>query len=199
MSVTVTITASELHAALAWAFPHASKDKMLPILNAVHIALESGELTVQATDRYTLARKVISVEVGEPGSAFEATLQADDVKALLPLLKRAGKYDAIVTVDDDKARITLADGTETTLRTVAGNYPPLTRILTTEGEPIDVDTVRVNVEQLARFRAAWLPKRDRDNTHVRLQQFRENGPYMVTLEGWEDGYIGAIMPRRVVN
>lgn len=199
MSITVTVTAGGLHAALAWALPHASKDKMLPILNAVHIALDSGELTVQATDRYTLARKVISVEVGDTGSAFKVTLQADDVKALLPLLKRAGKYDAIVTVEDDRARIMLADGTETTLRTVAGNYPPLSRILTTEGEPIDVDTVRINVEQLARFRAAWLPKRDRDNTHVRLQQFRENGPFMVTLEGWEEGYIGAIMPKRVVN
>lgn len=116
-TVSATIPAHILRAAIASVDPCRSKDKARPILNAVWLEISNGELVAAATDSYTLAEYRHPVDAPNfgpvliAGAGVETILTATKAKASQELeVTFAG--DAL-TLDTSNARhlISLETGT----------------------------------------------------------------------------------------
>lgn len=124
---------NELSTFIAGAVTFASKDSMLPVLNAVRFETgEDGTQYLYATDRYRLARYRFT-DTDTPG--VTATMSVADAKILVAVLKgRHAREVVSLTTDEDGSRLTLTDMTGAVIwqaGTVVGDYPAVTRIMDT--------------------------------------------------------------------
>ena len=203
-----------LNQAVALVAPHATKDKMLPVLNGVRV--QNG--TLAATDRYTMARAY----VGQPTDVPEATYDGDPFDAPAWTLDTAS--DGFLTLDDVKNKpvkiranvITFANGATKPLQTeLPGEYPPLEKLIDsfTPHDPtktLSYSEISLNPEYLARFTvtvpASTYPagfegygrrhRNERPTVHITLPSTAIK-PVKITLGGYTEAeYVGLIVPLR---
>ncbi|MBT2477590.1 phiSA1p31-related protein [Streptomyces sp. ISL-94] len=98
--------AHDLHRMLNQIAPHVSDDDTLPVITAVRIEAEGGNLFALATDRYTMAvARVGTVETEN----WQAYIPVESLPAVLAWLHVAGTSVTQVTADrDDNGNIALS-------------------------------------------------------------------------------------------
>ena len=67
----ITLPCKTLKTALRSVLPHASTDKLVPILRGVHVYVHAGNVLFEATDRHTLG--MCKVELGDQAAADDAS------------------------------------------------------------------------------------------------------------------------------
>ena len=120
---------------------HASKDKSLPMLNAVEVEGEGGLLTARATDRYRLIEG--SARTLE-GSLDKALIPLEDIKRIIVLAKEhKSNLVSITRLGNAVTVSSLGDSLNLTLR--EGSLPPVEHLFkASEGETIAVAGVAFN-------------------------------------------------------
>ena len=127
---------------------HASTDKSLPTLNAVHIESEGGLFKAKATDRYRLIEgSLLSVD----GRLEPSLIPLYDIKRVIALCKdhkanrvQFSRIGDTITVSSlgDAITFTVSDGT----------YPPTEQLLTdSEKEPTAIDSIAFNPAFMADY------------------------------------------------
>jgi len=84
-AVTPNLGGNELAEALSRVLPFAATEDSRPVLQCVKVAQKDGKLTLIAADGFTLGEINLDFETGEA----EALINRDDVKALIPALRKA--------------------------------------------------------------------------------------------------------------
>ena len=120
---------------------HASKDKSLPMLNAVEVEGGGGLLTARATDRYRLIEG--SARTLE-GSLNKALIPLEDIKRIITLAKEhKSNLVSITRVGNALSVSSLGDSLNLTLR--EGSLPPVDHLFkASEGETVAVAGVAFN-------------------------------------------------------
>lgn len=198
----LTLPVAELHRLLTPVLPMASRDDGLPVLCAVLVEVDDGQVFAWATDRFNLGLSRLPVEGDEVqvDPAFRALIPVDDVKHLLSLFRvRRGHADAAVrlTVEsDNQLRVESAAGlfefasVSVAYRLLSGAYPNTRSLLVKElSEPraeTSPDWFICNPDFLAKFKAAG------DTVAVDLPA-RVGRPAVIRVG---DRFVGLLMPRR---
>lgn len=144
----VELEGDNLLALLEGVSTHASKDKSLPTLNAVHIEGEGGLFKAKATDRYRL------IEGSLPsldGRLDPSLIQLDDIKRVIALCKdhKANRVQ-LSRIGDTITASSLGDAITFTL--LGGTYPPTDDLLAkSEGDPVAVEGVAFNPAFMADY------------------------------------------------
>ncbi|MFK0045467.1 phiSA1p31-related protein [Streptomyces sp. NPDC090741] len=109
--MSVNTSAHNLHRMLKQISPHVADDDTLPVLNAVRIEAEGGNLFTLATDRYTMAvARIGTVET----ETWQAYIPVESLPAVLAWLHVADTGVVQVAADrDDSGNIALALATAT--------------------------------------------------------------------------------------
>lgn len=84
-AVTPNIGAIELAEALSRVLPFTDTDEARPVLQCVKVVQKDGKLILIATDGFTLGEVSLDFEAGES----EALIHREDVKAIIPALRKA--------------------------------------------------------------------------------------------------------------
>ncbi|GAB3247960.1 DNA polymerase III subunit beta family protein [Kineosporia babensis] len=98
----------------------AGRDPGIPLLNGIRIESSPGTVILTATDRYRLStRSLVPVEaLGE----WAATIDADDLRAVLPAVRRSSRVG--VFADDQRIGLQLRDDEpDQFCRLLSGDYP----------------------------------------------------------------------------
>ena len=116
---------SDLRTAVRYVAPHAGKTSDVPVLSGINFRARKGstEVTVSATDRYTLAMIPVPLSVPAPDDV-NLTLPAKELAALLKPLKSG---DGRVAVSDR------ADGRLVKVEVLDANIAPYL-LLAVDGE-----------------------------------------------------------------
>lgn len=110
--------------------PAADIGKVISNLQGVHLALDKGILTVEATDRYIAARHQFPVD---SSGAWDVAVRAS---LLLSLARLTDPADTVcLTVDEGYLWITFGD-VVVRLGVLAGNYPHLGAVFAQESTPV---------------------------------------------------------------
>lgn len=123
------INRNELHNALKNAALFASKDKTLPILNAVKFEAVDGGLRLTATDRYVIGVAFVADQSDAEPTSLSFLLSVDNVKRVLDLVKPARTDPAAasvdITVSDYGRRVTFDTvwAGSVTVDALEGDYP----------------------------------------------------------------------------
>lgn len=113
----ITVETVDLRHALASVTPHASNDPDLPVLVRVRLEIGPENLTVSATNRYTIGHAIVSVwdnADGQVGVYFD--LSPTDVREILALFRGKGSDDdgpsdqLMIDVDDEYIKVTDVSG-----------------------------------------------------------------------------------------
>lgn len=207
---TITLSHTQLVELTRKVFPHASTDTMLPVICAIKIETRGKWLLAYATDRFSAGlQRIAKVRTDESPETewppFEALVGAKDLKALLAHYKPARgalSADLSLTVDDGLMRVEtisggfdLFDSAHTTYRLVAGQYPAILTLITGALHGTTESTTSCggfNPLYLARF--AQTGRR-----HEAVQYRFPANPTkpLVVVDG--DGFIGILMPRRLLD
>ena len=127
---------------------HASKDKSLPVLNAVQLESEGGALVARATDRYRLIEGTLQALDGRLDSSL---VSLDDIKRIITLCKAHKAHRVQLSRIGDTLTVS-ALGDATTFNLVEGKYPPVLQLLTdSESEPVAVDSMAFNPALVADY------------------------------------------------
>ena len=135
-----TIQASELGAALRNVAPFACTDDTLPVLTGVQLTVAADtipgvpgsaaqparrEITLLATDRYTLARQTLTIDASDVTGAGSAVLPKELVKSLAAH-KGARNWDLVTITAGDDDMITARDieGNTSASRALPGDSFP---------------------------------------------------------------------------
>jgi len=156
--------------------PHASKDKLVPVLTGVQI--QNGR--AMATDRYTLA--IVGVE--ELDMRLNLWLSPEDVKAGVQS----------VTID----LITFTSGATKPTQDAPGDYPAIERIAN-GFEPNNgtvIETISLDVAHLSKFAAKFLPRSYGLHTPVFTFGVSPTKPVKVTFSAFPE-YVGVVVPIRI--
>ena len=122
---------------------HASKDKSLPMLNAVEVEGEGGLLTARATDRYRLIEGKASGRELE-GRLDKALIPLEDIKRIIALAKEhKPNLVSIMRAGNSVSVSSLGDSLNLVIR--EGSFPPVDHLFkASEGEPVAVEGVAFN-------------------------------------------------------
>lgn len=174
--------------------PHASKDKMIPVLCAVQL---QGDRVI-ATDRYTLAESLYEPGDGEVWHALEdgVVISAADAKTL------AAVKGVITGVDmgSDTVEFTHTEGV-LTVRIVDGDYPAVQRLMhSAYGDRAArvaeiVPVLGIGLDHLAKLKPVALKRGKRDNNGP-LVWSAPTGPGKCVLARYSDHTTIMIMPVR---
>jgi DNA polymerase III sliding clamp (beta) subunit (PCNA family) len=127
---------------------HASTDKSLPTLNAVHIESEGGWFRAKATDRYRLIEgSLLSVD----GRLDPSLIPLYDIKRVIALCKdhKANRVQ-FSRIGDTITVSSLGDAITFTVS--GGTYPPTEDIfIKSESEPVAIDSVAFNPAFMADY------------------------------------------------
>jgi hypothetical protein len=154
MTISFRLTLRQLAslASLRAATPQGVTDRQVtPVITAVQLTVDHLTVTAVATDRYLLAE--VTFELGSPCDAPRTTAQLLDT-SLVEAYKyaKARKAYAIEVFCDDSgtgAWTVEIDGATMPLVTVAGNYPPIARLLTEAVDDVRAGT-RLPLDRIAR-------------------------------------------------
>ena len=151
----ITLPCKTLKTALQSVLPHASTDKLMPILRGVHVYVHAGNVLFEATDRHTLG--MCKVELGDQAAADDASFSV-----VLPLAEAEAAVKFLGTVpdqinvtvsvgEDDKVTVT-APGCSMSLVAYNGTYPTLRSIVpVVPGSGESLGVVSYDPQLLARF------------------------------------------------
>jgi DNA polymerase III sliding clamp (beta) subunit (PCNA family) len=127
---------------------HASTDKSLPTLNAVHIESEGGLFKAKATDRYRLIEgSLLSVD----GRLEPSLIPLYDIKRVIALCKdhKANRVQ-FSRIGDTITVSSLGDAITFTVS--GGTFPPTEELFAkSEGEPVAVEGVAFNPALMADY------------------------------------------------
>jgi len=146
-----SVYAHDLAESLALVLPHSSKDDSRRILYAIRYTVLAGEVSLAATDSYSLVEDVIAVQEGSESESV--ILDRGDAERLMKAAKVSGKSGiarVVVEIVDGKARFDLADQ-QFNFQGVEGQYPAIEN-LWPQGEPEAVARIGINPAQLARWK-----------------------------------------------
>lgn len=167
---------------------HASKDKSLPVLNAVEILGEGGELIACATDRYRLIQG--SLRYLE-GNLDVSLISLDDIKRIITLCK-AHKANRVQLSRIGNALTVSSLGDAITFTLLEGKYPPTDQLLAdSEGEPVAVQGMAFNPAFMADY-----AKIAGKGAAVKVYFKGENKPMRVRITGDKVTWQALLMPMR---
>ena len=125
-----TIQASTLASALRNVAPFASTDDTLPILTGVQVTVSGREVTLLTTDRYTLARQVLTLDADDVTGCGSIVLPKATIKALSAATKaRNWELTSITAGDDDTITVICHDGATSTTKALSGDFPRCGKML----------------------------------------------------------------------
>lgn len=167
---------------------HASKDKSLPVLNAVEILGEGGELIACATDRYRLIQG--SLRYLE-GNLDVSLISLDDIKRIITLCK-AHKANRVQLSRIGNTLTVSSLGDAITFTLLEGKYPPTDQLLAdSEGEPVAVQGMAFNPAFMADY-----AKIAGKGAPVKVYFKGENKPMRVRITGDKVTWRALLMPMR---
>jgi DNA polymerase III sliding clamp (beta) subunit (PCNA family) len=108
---TITLTGRELTALVAPVIPHASTDRVLPLLASVYVRARGPWVTAMTTDRYRIGfQRVRPTE--PPQDGFAALIPLHVLARIRGVFKTTRHTDPVITltIDDDTLRVTASDG-----------------------------------------------------------------------------------------
>lgn len=145
-----TVKASALGAALLNVLPHASTDKTVPVLNGLRLRVEGDTLTIDATDRYTLAEQTLAL-AGESvdGAAIVPT---SFVKEIVKACKPVGyaRPDVTVSVDGDRITVEHVSGSLASVL-LPGSFPNAENLWPKDDVLVAVEVVGFSPANVAKF------------------------------------------------
>ena len=151
---------SDLRKAVRYAAPHAAKTGNVPVLSGINFRANKGstEVTVAATDRFTLVVIPVPLSVPAPDD-IDVTLPAKELVAALKPLKLDG-VGVVVSAREDgrfvQVEVLDTDVAPFVLLPVDGEFPRnLARLV--PGETGAIEGVALNPAFMARFAPAGWP------------------------------------------
>lgn len=113
----ITVGTEDLRLALRAVAPHADPDPEFPQLHRVRLAVGPENLTVSATNRYTIGHAIVSIWENQMGDLAAFDLSPSDVREILALFRSTkGHTDdmpddtLLLEVDDHHATVTDVSG-----------------------------------------------------------------------------------------
>jgi len=184
----VEIAGARLLELLEGVSTHASKDKSLPVLNAVQIEGAGGDLIARATDRYRLIEGAVRYSEGGLDTSL---ISLDDIKKIITLLK-SHKAHLINIHRVGNALTVSALGDAITFTLIDGNYPPMQQLLSdSEREPVSVDSMAFNPAFMADY-----AKIAGKGEAIKIYFTGENKPMRVRITGDDITWRALLMPMR---
>lgn len=167
---------------------HASKDKSLPVLNAVQLEGEGGAITARATDRYRLIEGTIQALDGRLDVSL---ISLDDIKKVVTLLKAHKAHRVqLARVADTLTISALGDSMTVTL--LEGKYPPVQELLEkSESEPVAVDSMAFNPALVGDY-----AKIAGKGEGIKLYFHGEHKPMRVRITGHKVTWRALLMPMK---
>lgn len=194
---TITLPAQTLRTALASVLPCTSKDRTLPILNAVRLVIGAGEFKAMATDRFSISRYSAIEHVKTEGEGA-ITLAATDAKALIAAIPKPNRLnradEASLAIEDDKLTITLI-GASLTYTGVEGDYPPIERLIP-DNDDNTIGRVGLNHAILKQMTDCVKALNTRNSALVFTPGENNTKPIRLTVENAPE-WTGLIMPMRI--
>lgn len=167
---------------------HASRDKSLPILNALEVHASEGCLWATATDRYRLIEGTIkSLE----GRLDVSLVSLEDIKRIITLCK-AHKANRVQLSRIGNALTVSSLGDAITFTLLEGKYPPTEELfLKSEGEPVAVEGVAFNPALMADY-----AKIAGKGAAIKIYFTGEGKPMRVRITGDAITWRALLMPMR---
>jgi DNA polymerase III sliding clamp (beta) subunit (PCNA family) len=167
---------------------HASKDKSLPVLNAVQIEGKGGDLTARANDRYRLIEGSIHALDGRLDTSL---ISLDDIKRVITLCK-AHKAHRVQLSRIGNTLTVSSLGDAITFDLLEGNYPPVEQLLSdSEKEPVAVEAMAFNPAFIADY-----AKIAGKGEGIKLYFHGEMKPMRVRITGDKVIWRALLMPMR---
>ena len=189
---------SDLRTAVRYAAPHANKTGTVPILTGINFRARKGstEVTVSATDSFTLAMIPVPLSVPAPDDV-NLTLHAKELVALLKPLKTGnGRVSVSERADDRLVKVEALDTNIApySLLSVEGDFPRnLERLVPAETGALE--SVTVNPTYMARFAPTRWPGLPAPSAPSVDLTFATHAPIRVTVPDLP-GMVGLVMPIR---
>jgi hypothetical protein len=115
----ITVGTEDLRLALRSVAPHADPDAGFPQLHRVRLEIGTENLTVSATNRYTIGHALVSIWDNADGEIGAFDLSPTDIKEILVLFRgKAGDGD-----EPDNTLVLKADDEHLTVTDVSGLFP----------------------------------------------------------------------------
>lgn len=187
----VEVEGEQLLTLLEGVATHASKDKSLPVLNAVKLEGEGGALVATATDRYRLIEGTLHALDGRLDPAL---ISLEDTKRVIALAKahKANRVQ-LSRIGDTLTISSLGDSITCTV--VEGNYPPTGELFAkSEGEPEAVEGVAFNPAFMADY-----AKIAGKGEAIKLYFNGDKYPIRVRITGDKVTWRALLMPMRYVD
>ena len=188
------VEAKDLHALLAGALTHASKDSTMPKLYGIYISAEGSKVKAMSTDRFRLIEGEIEGE-GE-GESSPIRLAYDDAKSLISSLSKVKGYGKVeLTLAGDLVSAVVG-GSTLTYTAHADTPPPYAHLFPTEGaEPIAMPHVSFNPTFFSDY-----GKIAGKRAQVIVKQYKENHAYEIVMNGDLKGvsWKALLMPMRKI-
>ena len=189
---------SDLRKAVRYAAPHAAKTDAVPVLSGINFRADKGstEVTVSATDRYTLAMIPVPLSVPAP-SDVNLTLPAKELAALLKPLKPG--HGRVAVSERANGRFVHVEALDANiapyaLLAVEGEFPRnLETLVPTETGALE--SVAFNPTHMARFAPARWPGLPTGGTPRVDLTFATRAPIRVTVPDLP-GMVALVMPTR---
>lgn len=167
---------------------HASKDKSLPTINAVHIESEGGLFKAKATDRYRLIEGSVQTLDGRLDPSL---ISLDDIKRIITLCK-AHKPNLVQLSRIGNALTVSSLGDAITFTLLDGTYPPTEDLFTkSEGKPVAVEGVAFYPAYMADYAKIAGKK-----AGIKIYFTGEGKPMRVRITGDKITWRALLMPMR---
>lgn len=189
--VATVLPAVELRNALTACLLAASKDRMLPVLNAVHVAKVANELTFRATDRYRLVHVTVTLTGWNEGD-WETLIDVADAKRIVSMLPKTSNAYATELATIDPTAVTVPGAGAASFTPVDGEFPRTGQIIPSGTAP--VEKMGFRPAQLADLNK--MPGRGKNEPAV----FEFAGASKPAVIRWGEhpmAYLYMIMPTRV--
>jgi DNA polymerase III sliding clamp (beta) subunit (PCNA family) len=170
---------------------HASKDKSLPTINAVHIEGAGGDLIAKATDRYRLIEGAVRYS---DGGLDPSLISLDDVKRVITLLK-AHKANLVNITRVGDAITVSSLGDALTFRLLADTFPPTADLFAkSESTPVAIEGVAFNPALMADYAKIAGKK-----AAIKIYFTGEGKPMRVRITGDKITWRALLMPMRYTD
>lgn len=199
---TITLTARQFRALVDPVLPLAEKDGFHPALNSLHVFTDGKWLLAEGTDRFRLGIKRIEKVVTDDDTttewpAFDAVIPLRAIHSILSTFKPLRGFDPTMTLvreNDDLAveaagSFSIFDQARFVHHLCTEDYPSVRKVFSSALALRDSDrSVRLS------FNPAFLA--DFKHTGAYALRIIAGAPGKPTIVTDDDGFLGAIMPRK---
>lgn len=126
------IDAQTLAVAASQAIMSASQQDTIPLLNSVRLEIENSQITFLSTDRYRLTIRDIDWEPNDKNISVDALINAHDLSDIAKNLTNVGKIGLHIDLEGSNLVGFSADGRQTTVTLIDGQYPAVRSLFPTE-------------------------------------------------------------------